>query len=85
MNTEAMTLLSDMLQPFGQLTPQAAKEVANLAVPDSVQSRVSVLAEKNNAGTITEEERDEYETLVKYGNVLSVIKAKARKVASDSA
>lgn len=86
MSTQPPTiLLSDLLQPFENLTPMAAREVADLKFSPSVQARVSELAQKNNDGTITEEELLEYETVVKYGNVLSVIKAQARKVLAESA
>lgn len=84
MSTQATSILSDILQPFSQLTPAAASEVANLCAPESVQARVAVLAQKNNDGTITDEQRTEYETLVRYGNVLAVIRAKAKSVASES-
>ena len=84
MAVEPTTILSNMLEPLGNLTPQAASEFAELTIPTSVQDRVGALADKNNDGTITEEERGEYETLVKYGNMLSVIKAKAKKVVTEN-
>lgn len=73
-----MAILSDMLQPFAGLTPEAAAQVAALQVPASVQLRIDQLAQKSNDGVMTADERSDYETLVKYGNMLSVIKAKAR-------
>lgn len=79
-----MAILSDMLQPFDGLTPDAAAQVAALKVPANVQARVDVLAQKCNDGMLTDEEQAEYETLVKYGNMLSVIKARAKRAAANT-
>lgn len=77
------SIISEMLQPLGSLTRQAASEIAEIRVPETVQDRVAELADKHNQGTISDEELAEYEQYVRVGNVLSVIKAKAKKVLAD--
>ena len=47
---------------------------------DDVQQRVDVLASKCNEGELNDEERGEYESLVRVGNILAVLKAKAKKI-----
>ena len=83
MSTQPVTSLADIIEPFGGLTPDAAAQVAALEVPEKVQARAQELAIKSNEGTLTAAEKAEYETLVKYGSMFSVIKARARKVASN--
>lgn len=85
MEMDSANLLSDMLQPFRALTPQAAAEVADVRVPEAVQSRIAELAQKHNDGVITEDELAQYEAYVKYGNVLAVIKAQAKKAVAGNA
>lgn len=74
-------MIDDILQPLTEsLTPEAAIALADFKVSDTVRQRVSELAEKANEGSLTDAEQSEYETHVRYANVLTVIKAKARSV-----
>ena len=80
------TIINEMLEPLTEaLTPESAGALASFKVSDSIQQRVDTLAEKSNEGTLSDEERCEYETFVKYGNVLSIIKAKAKAVLANNA
>jgi len=73
-------IVSDMLEPFTQaLSPDLIQELADLKAPPAIQARVSELAEKCNEGELTEAERAEYEAFVRGGNIINIIKAKARK------
>ena len=73
-----------MLEPFTQaLTPELTEHLANLKALPEVQSRVSELAEKCNEGELSEAERAEYEAFVRGGNLINIIKAKARKALSQ--
>ena len=77
------TIISDMLDPFTQaLTPELTRQLADLKASPEVQARVSVLAEKCNEGELTELEQAEYEAFVRGGNLINIIKAKARKALS---
>ena len=62
-------LLDRLLDPVGNaLTPEAARRL------------VDELAERANQGTLTQEERSEYEALIAAGTVIGVLQAKARAV-----
>ncbi|MEQ8847268.1 MAG: hypothetical protein RIC11_05925 [Botrimarina sp.] len=78
-------MLTSLLAPFGELTAATAGELASIEVPEPVQQRVADLAAKRNEGEMTEDELAEYEMLVRYGNVLSVIKAQATKTSVGGA
>ena len=82
--SQPSTVISDMLEPFTQaLTPELTEHLANLKASPKVQTRVSELAEKCNEGELTEAERAEYEAFVRGGNLINIIKAKARKALSQ--
>lgn len=77
-------IIDDILQPLTQsLTPESAAVLAGFKVSEPVRRRVSELAAKANEGTLTDEERAEYETHLQYASVLNVIKAKAKAVAKS--
>ena len=79
-------IIDEMLEPLTDaLTPETAKAFANLKVPSAVQARVDQLAAKCNEGALTADERADYETYVRIGNLLALIKAKAKRVIVSSA
>jgi hypothetical protein len=78
-------VLDQMLEPLVEaLTPESARVLADFRAKPSIQARVDQLAAKCNEGELCEEERAEYENYVRIGNVLALIKAKARRVLADS-
>lgn len=60
------------------LTPQAAAGILQLGYSEADHARMAELAGKSNAGTLTPEERRELESYVFVGDVLSLMKSKAR-------
>ena len=64
------------------LTPPLAQRIVDLQPEPDVASRVQELGEKFNAGTLTDEERDEYRALADAGTLLAILKAKARRCLS---
>jgi hypothetical protein len=73
-------LLDDLLEPFGAcLTPEVAQRLVNLQANETVLARVEELADKCNEGTLTPDERAEYESYVHVNHVMTMLKAKARK------
>ena len=77
--TTQTAIINDMLEPLTEaLTPETARQLADLKAKPSVQVRVDELARKCNEGELTEQERLEYETYVRVGNVFSLLKAKAK-------
>jgi len=74
-----------MLEPLTEaLTPDSARQLADLKVKPSVQARVDELAAKCNEGELNESEREEYDTYVRVGNLFAVLKAKAKVVLAKS-
>lgn len=78
-NTKAIRVLDPLLDPIGRcLSKRATRELASLRADEEVQARVHELAEKCNEGTLSTEERAEYEGYVLAANVVAILQAKAR-------
>lgn len=79
-------IISKMAEPFFEsLTPESAKRLAELRTQPSIQMRVTELAKKCNEGMLTEEERAEYESMVRLGNLFAVLKARAKALLAGDA
>ena len=75
----AESFLDRYLDPVTDaLTPQVAQRIVDLKPEPQVLARVEELGEKSNAGTLGEDERDEYKTLADAGTLIALLKAKAR-------
>ena len=71
--------LDRLLDPVRDcLTVDVAERIVHLRADDAAQGRLDDLAVKNAEGTITPDERAEYEALVSVGNLIAVLQAKAR-------
>ena len=80
------TLLDSLLEPFSDcLTPEVAQKLVNLQANEAVVARVEELAGKCNEGTLTPDERAEYESYVQVNQVMTLLKAKARKFLQSTA
>lgn len=76
--TEA-DIFSRLIDPSNPtLTPEAAAGILQLGYSEADHSRMAELARKSNDGNLTPEERREYESYVFVGDVLSLLKSKAR-------
>ena len=72
--------LDRMLEPVSRcLTPEVADRLVQLQADPELQARIDELADKCTEGDLTDEERGEYETYVRAGNVIAILQAKARK------
>lgn len=68
-----------LVEPIVQtLTPQVAKALVKLRADPELQARMDELAEKSNRGTLSIEEKDEYETSICVGNFVGILQVKAR-------
>jgi hypothetical protein len=65
-------------------TPEVARALIQLRADSQVQARMDELAEKSNEGQLTAEEREEYETSIRFANYLAILQAKARRLLSVS-
>ena len=71
--------LDRLLDPVGRcLSENAARKLAGLRADEQAQAHVRSLAEKCNEGTLSPEERAEYEAYVMAGQIVAILQAKAR-------
>lgn len=79
------TPLAKLLEPVGRsLTPDVARELVNLRADPAVQERLDGLADKSTEGTLTEDERAEYETYIHAIDFISVLQAQARRLLKNT-
>ncbi len=73
------------MDPVGRcLTPDVAKRIVSLRANEDLQSRVDELADKANAGTLSPEERSEYEQYVNFSQFVTFLQIKARNLLDQS-
>jgi hypothetical protein len=74
----AATPLDSLLDPFSRcFDAESARRVTEFRVDPEVQGRIGALAERANDGTLSEDERAEYESLVNAADLISILKLKA--------
>jgi hypothetical protein len=74
-----MTVLERLLDPVTQsLNVEAASKLVRLKADAKAQARVDALARKCNEGQLSPKERAEYERYLTVGNLIAILKAKAR-------
>ena len=74
------TILDDLLDPLSRcLDEESARRVAEFRIAPSVQARVDALAERANEGTLTEEEREEYDSFIDASDLISILQVKAQQ------
>jgi hypothetical protein len=75
----AVTGIDSLLDPFSRcLDAESARRIVNFRPDASVQERIETLAEHANEGTLSPEERDEYEGLINAADFISILKLKAK-------
>jgi hypothetical protein len=78
-NGRRRDVLKRLLDPLARcLSPQGARQLIRMKADPVAQARIDLLARKCNEGQLTDEERHEYETYVHLGNMIAILKAKAR-------
>jgi hypothetical protein len=82
------TITSILDYYFEPVTAMFNREMAEAIVnrkPDPrLVARVVELGQKSNDGTLTEEEREEYKCIVDAGDMISLLKSKARRFLDES-
>jgi hypothetical protein len=74
-----------LLDPVGNcLTREVAERLVGLRAAPQVQEKLDNFAEKSSEGTLTAEERAEYEASLRAINFISVLQSKARAMISRS-
>lgn len=84
-----MSTISSILDHYlAPVIPMFSREMAEVIVnrqPDAkLVARVAELGIKAGDGTLTEEERVEYQALVEAGDLISLIKSKARRFLDEN-
>ena len=75
------TLLERMVDPIGKaLTPDAARAILEVRADDETQNRIDRLADRCNEGSLSPEERAEYQEFVSLFNLLALLQSRARSV-----
>ena len=78
MATEA--LLDDLVTPLSDcFTRDVASNIVELRASAELQERIHDLGKKCNQGELTEAERRDYETIVRFTKFVSILQSKARK------
>ena len=76
----AATGLDGLLEPLSRcLDTESAQRIVELRVAAPVQERIDALAERANEGTLSGDERMEYEALINAADFISILKLKARQ------
>ena len=77
--------LDRLVEPLvRRFTPEVARALVLLRADPELQARMDGLAEKCNEGRMTPDEREEYETSVRFANYLAIIQARARRLVRAS-
>lgn len=61
-------------------TPDVARALVRLRAEPAVQARIDLLARKCNRGEMSTNEREEYETSIRFASYLAILQSKARKL-----
>ena len=81
-----LPVLDLLVDPLSQcLTKESARRVINMKSDKRLQAAVNQLAEKCNEGTLTPNEKAQYEAYVSFGTFIALLKSKARRMVEESA
>jgi hypothetical protein len=73
-----------VLAAVGQcLDRKSAESLLRLRADAEMQARIEELADKCTEGTLSEEERQEYDSMMGVGNFVAILQAKARRLLAD--
>jgi hypothetical protein len=74
------TTLDHVLGAVGEcLDRSSAQALLRLRADEELQLRIEELADRCTEGRLADEEREEYETLIRAGSFIAILQAKARQ------
>lgn len=77
-------LVDRSLEPLTSvLTAEVAQRLVDCQPAPEVVARMEELGRKANEGTISAEEKQEYKTLIDYGDMIALLKLKAKRFLRD--
>ena len=72
-------ILADVIAPDrGDLTAEVAQSVLRWKFTEGALARMNDLADRNNSGTISVQERQDLEKYLRVGSLINILQAKAR-------
>jgi hypothetical protein len=79
------SILDHYLEPVSTMfSREMAEAIINRKPEEHMVARVEELGRKADDGTLTEEERREYKDIVDAGDLISLLKSKARRYLDES-
>jgi len=80
-----MTTLDKLFDSVGEcLTVDTASKLTNLSLPESLQQQLDDWADRNSLGQLGNDERSQYEAMLRALNFIAVLQAKARRIVASS-
>jgi hypothetical protein len=76
-NREA-AIWARLIEAQRELSPEVAEYLLSIGFGEIDRERMEQLAELSDAGTLTDEERAEFDSYLHVGNLLAVMQSKAR-------
>jgi hypothetical protein len=67
----------------GALTPEVAQRWVDSEPPAEVLAKMEEFGSKASAGTLTAEEEQEYKSLIDLGDMIALLKLKARRILAN--
>lgn len=78
--SEANETIETVLSAVGDcLNATSAAALLRLRAPEQLQTRIEELAGQCTEGALSDDEREEYESLVRLGNFIAILQARARR------
>ena len=62
-----------------RLDAESARRILEFRVDPAMQARLDILSEKANEGTLSGDERAEYQAAINAADIISILKLKARR------
>jgi hypothetical protein len=79
-NTEAAILARVIESERAAITPEVARYLLSMQLPEADRERVDRLSAKARAGSLAEEEAQELDSYLHIGRLLAVMQSRARRV-----
>jgi hypothetical protein len=74
------TTLDGLLEPLSRcLDAESARRILEFRLDPAVQARLDILGDKANEGTLSNDERAEYEAAINAADLISILKLKASR------
>ena len=83
-NTEAAILARVIESDPAAITPDVARYLLSMQLPEADNERVDELSAKARAGSLTEEEVHELDGYLHIGRLLAVVQSRARRVLKNA-